>query len=153
MRLSLGEIAGPDTEPSGGEMRRGVAGALPDPPHRLLLLPDARLHPTDRAGEQPRLGRTAQRRGHCRQAVVGRRLVRIQVEGAQKLVPRLLSPTEALEQQSELEAGGGILRDGKPVYEDATFGYRAAAPALLCNDSYRQRREIDWDPVAMKIVS
>ena len=44
-------------------------------------------------------------------------------------------------------------REGKPVYEDATFGYRAAAPALLCNDSYRQRREIDWDPVAMKVVS
>ncbi len=40
----------------------------------------------------------------------------------------------------------------KPVYEDATFGYRAAAPALLCNESYRQKREIDWDPVAMKIV-
>jgi predicted dehydrogenase len=45
------------------------------------------------------------------------------------------------------------VRDGKPVYEDAAFGYRAAAPALLCNDSYRQRKEIDWDPVAMKVVS
>jgi predicted dehydrogenase len=45
------------------------------------------------------------------------------------------------------------VRHGKPVYEDATFGYRAAAPALLCNDSYRQRREIDWDPVGMKVVS
>jgi predicted dehydrogenase len=45
------------------------------------------------------------------------------------------------------------VREKKPVYEDATFGYRAAAPALLCNDSYRQRREIDWDPVAMKVVS
>jgi predicted dehydrogenase len=45
------------------------------------------------------------------------------------------------------------VRERKPVYEDATFGYRAAAPALLCNDSYRQRKEIDWDPVGMKIVS
>jgi predicted dehydrogenase len=45
------------------------------------------------------------------------------------------------------------VREHKPVYEDATFGYRAAAPALLCNDSYRERREIDWDPVAMKVVS
>jgi predicted dehydrogenase len=45
------------------------------------------------------------------------------------------------------------VREGKPVYEDATFGYRAAAPALLCNESYRQKREIDWDPVAMKVVS
>ncbi len=31
------------------------------------------------------------------------------------------------------------VRGGKPVYEDATFGYRAAAPALLCNESYRQQ--------------
>ncbi len=45
------------------------------------------------------------------------------------------------------------VRDGKPVYEDATFGYRAAAPALLCNESYRRKREIDWDPIAMKVVS
>ena len=45
------------------------------------------------------------------------------------------------------------VREGKPVYEDATFGFRAAAPALLCNDSYRQKKEFDWDPVAMKIVS
>ncbi len=45
------------------------------------------------------------------------------------------------------------VRENKPVYEDATFGYRAAAPALLCNESYRQKREIDWDPVAMKVVS
>ena len=45
------------------------------------------------------------------------------------------------------------VRHGKPVYEDATFGYRAAAPALLCNESYRRKREIDWDPVAMKVVS
>jgi predicted dehydrogenase len=45
------------------------------------------------------------------------------------------------------------VRQGKPVYEDATFGYRAAAPALLCNESYRHKREIDWDPVEMKVVS
>jgi predicted dehydrogenase len=45
------------------------------------------------------------------------------------------------------------VRTGKPVYEDATFGYRAAAPALLCNESYRRKREIEWDPIAMKVVS
>jgi len=42
-------------------------------------------------------------------------------------------------------------REGTPVEQDATFGYRAAAPALLCNDSYRQGRTIAWDPVAMKL--
>jgi hypothetical protein len=45
------------------------------------------------------------------------------------------------------------VRTGKPVYEDAVFGFRAAAPALLCNDSYRQGRVIGWDPVQMKVIS
>jgi predicted dehydrogenase len=45
------------------------------------------------------------------------------------------------------------VREGKPVYEDATFGFRAAAPALLCNESYRQGREIGWDPARMRVVS
>ena len=44
------------------------------------------------------------------------------------------------------------IREGKPVQEDATFGYRAAAPALLCNDSYRQGKMIGWDPFAMKVT-
>lgn len=43
------------------------------------------------------------------------------------------------------------VRTGKPVYEDAVFGYRAAAPALLCNDSYREGKILGWDPVAMKL--
>ena len=46
----------------------------------------------------------------------------------------------------------GSIREAKPVLEDAAFGYRAAAPALLCNDSYRQGRMIGWDPVAMRVV-
>jgi predicted dehydrogenase len=45
------------------------------------------------------------------------------------------------------------VREHKPVYEDAVFGYRAAAPALLCNDSYRQGRVFDWDPVRMRMGS
>jgi predicted dehydrogenase len=44
------------------------------------------------------------------------------------------------------------VRDKKPTYEDAVFGLRAAAPALLCNESYRQNRIFGWDPVAMKVV-
>jgi predicted dehydrogenase len=44
------------------------------------------------------------------------------------------------------------VRNGTPVVEDAIFGFRAAAPALLCNDSYFSNRLIKWDPVNMKIV-
>lgn len=44
------------------------------------------------------------------------------------------------------------IRTGKPVVEDAVFGFRAAAPALACNDSYFQKRIISWDPENMKIV-
>ncbi len=42
------------------------------------------------------------------------------------------------------------IRTGAPLVEDATFGFRAAAPALLCNDSYREDRAILWDPEMMK---
>lgn len=42
------------------------------------------------------------------------------------------------------------VRSGKPVVEDAVFGYRAAAPALLCNDSYFEEKTVRWDPVGMK---
>ena len=44
------------------------------------------------------------------------------------------------------------IRYGKNLVEDATFGYRAAAPALACNDSYFAKKIIQWDPVKMKIL-
>jgi len=44
------------------------------------------------------------------------------------------------------------IRTGKQVAEDAVFGFRAAAPALLCNDSYFDRKIINWDPDKMKIL-
>lgn len=44
------------------------------------------------------------------------------------------------------------IRTGGKVVEDATFGYRAAAPALLCIDSYNQDRAIAWNPEKMEIV-
>jgi predicted dehydrogenase len=43
------------------------------------------------------------------------------------------------------------VREGKPVVEDAEFGFRAAAPALACNESYMTKKIINWDPVAMKL--
>ncbi len=44
------------------------------------------------------------------------------------------------------------IRTGKPVVEDAVFGFRAAAPCLACNDSYFQNKVIHWDPVNMKLM-
>lgn len=44
------------------------------------------------------------------------------------------------------------IRGGKPVIEDAVFGYRAAAPALLCNDSFYKDKAIKWDPAGMKLI-
>ncbi|HEY8398655.1 MAG TPA: gfo/Idh/MocA family oxidoreductase, partial [Flavihumibacter sp.] len=44
------------------------------------------------------------------------------------------------------------IRTNGKVTEDAVFGYRAAAPALLCNDSYFQDKAILWNPEKMEIV-
>jgi predicted dehydrogenase len=44
------------------------------------------------------------------------------------------------------------IRTGGTVVEDPIFGFRAAAPALLCNDSYFQDKFIQWDPVNMKLI-
>ncbi|MDC6351919.1 Gfo/Idh/MocA family oxidoreductase [Zeaxanthinibacter sp. PT1] len=44
------------------------------------------------------------------------------------------------------------IRGGQSVAEDAIFGYRAAAPALLCNDSYYQDKAMKWDPIKMKLI-
>ncbi len=45
------------------------------------------------------------------------------------------------------------IRTGKPVVEDATFGFRAAAPALACNSSYLSKKIVNWDPVGMKLLA
>ncbi|MBK7131932.1 MAG: Gfo/Idh/MocA family oxidoreductase [Bacteroidales bacterium] len=44
------------------------------------------------------------------------------------------------------------VRTGKPVVEDPVFGFRACAPCLACNDSYFQKKIINWDPVNMKVL-
>jgi hypothetical protein len=38
------------------------------------------------------------------------------------------------------------------VVEDALFGLRAAAPALLCNLSYDESRPVGWDPDTFKVT-
>jgi hypothetical protein len=45
------------------------------------------------------------------------------------------------------------IRTKGDVAENALFGYRAAAPALLCNDSYFSNKIIKWDPEALKLVN
>jgi predicted dehydrogenase len=44
------------------------------------------------------------------------------------------------------------IRNNKDVTENALFGYRAAAPALLCNDSYFGNKIIQWDPKNLKLI-
>ncbi len=44
------------------------------------------------------------------------------------------------------------VRDDKPLVEGPEFAFRAAAPTLACNDSYFQKKIINWDPLNMKVV-
>jgi predicted dehydrogenase len=45
------------------------------------------------------------------------------------------------------------VRSQKPVIEDATFGFRAAGPALVSNVSYFEQRMCEWDPSSMTLKS
>ena len=44
------------------------------------------------------------------------------------------------------------VRSGNRVVEDATFGVRAAGPALLTNQSYYESRIMNWNPETMKMI-
>lgn len=44
------------------------------------------------------------------------------------------------------------IRNNGKVVEDAVFGYRAAAPALLCNDSFAKDAAMLWNPEKMQII-
>ena len=41
------------------------------------------------------------------------------------------------------------IRQNQPSIEDATFGLRAAGPALLTNESYFKKKIVGWDPEKM----
>ncbi|CAN5364184.1 hypothetical protein BH20BAC1_BH20BAC1_22960 [soil metagenome] len=45
------------------------------------------------------------------------------------------------------------IRTKGQVAENPTFGYRAAAPALLCNDSYFNNKIMQWDPENLKVIN
>ncbi len=48
------------------------------------------------------------------------------------------------------EAFMKAVRTRKPVVEDAVFGFRAAGPALLCNESYYKKSILYWDPAKIE---
>lgn len=48
------------------------------------------------------------------------------------------------------QAFANSIRGGGPSVEDGTFGYRAAAPALLCNQSATEGIAFGWDPVNLR---
>lgn len=45
------------------------------------------------------------------------------------------------------------VRKKSPVVEDASFGFRAAAPCLACNESYFQGKVMHWEGELMKLKS
>ncbi len=74
---------------------------------------------------------------------------------------RILPPEEYTFRAEKGYAGGPYdhfanffkaIRTNTPVVEDAVFGYRAAAPALLCNDSYNKETAIHCDPEKMLLI-
>lgn len=44
------------------------------------------------------------------------------------------------------------IRNGRSIEQTPEYGLRAAAPALLANHCYRDRKAYGWDPEAMKVV-
>lgn len=74
---------------------------------------------------------------------------------------KILGPEEIIYQAEEGYKGAHYdhfaywlkaIREGGTTVEDASFSYRAAAPALLCNESGFTRKVIQWDPVKMQYL-
>jgi hypothetical protein len=71
-------------------------------------------------------------------------------------------PPEVIKYEAEKDYKGGpydhfanfftAIRSGGKVVEDSAFGYRAAAPALLCIDSYNNDTAISWNPEKMQLI-
>ena len=86
---------------------------------------------------------------------------RMNLMGQSQPRKKILPPTESVYRVEEDYRGthydhhGNLIyaiRTGGSVLQDPIFGFRAAAPALLCNDSYLNKKTIGWDPVQLKLV-
>jgi len=62
-------------------------------------------------------------------------------------------PSGYTEQYAHHENFFRAVRERSSVVEDASFGFRATAPALLSNLSYFENKMCVWDPVAMQAKS
>lgn len=66
---------------------------------------------------------------------------------------RYTLPNGYTEQYAHHENFFNAIRKRTPVIEDASFGFRAAAPALLSNISYFENKLCVWDPESMSMKS
>jgi predicted dehydrogenase len=66
---------------------------------------------------------------------------------------RWVLPPGYTEQYAHHENFFNSVRSRKAVIEDATFGLRAAGPALLSNVSYFSKKAVAWDPEKMVVKS
>ncbi|MGC8760009.1 MAG: Gfo/Idh/MocA family protein [Bryobacteraceae bacterium] len=71
------------------------------------------------------------------------------MEGARE--ERWLPPRGYSDQYEHVANFFEAVRTRRPVTEDAVFGFRAAAPAVLSNTSYFERRTVRWDPESMQV--
>lgn len=66
---------------------------------------------------------------------------------------RYLPPPNYRERLDHFRNFFASVRSRQPVFHDAVYGFRAAAPALLTNLSYFERRGVIWNPETMTVVA
>lgn len=118
--------------------------------------------------------RAARRPVSLQQVVEGYNSVRTFAEAQQKAFIEQYREREAEQSETSFDSGGSsefrappgydsrvdhfrtlfeAMRGRAEIIEDATFGFRAAAPALLANLCYLDEKVYHWDPDAMKVKS
>jgi predicted dehydrogenase len=65
---------------------------------------------------------------------------------------RYQPPPNYSDHEQHLRGFVEAVRSRQPVLQDAAFGLRAAAPALLSNVSYAEKRPVGWNPETMRAV-